>query len=165
MTLNELREKYEKAHSAYLRHKDTNGTNNVEAEFLPILFMYKKQIFGDKDVMIIPDSFLNYLGCDFVTSDGITYDLKVCKYCKGTEVLIDTYKHDEKGNWFCALDNKINDFFIFVNNDNIIILPEFEIRKKIPTIDKCFFMKRDIYKTTKKAIIDVNDCRKLIIRR
>ena len=89
MTINELREKYEKAHSAYLRHKDTNGTNNVEAEFLPILFMYKKQIFGDKDVMIIPDSFLNYLGTDFITSDGVSYDLKVCKYCKGTEVLID----------------------------------------------------------------------------
>lgn len=107
MTINELREKYEKAHSAYLRHKDTNGTNNVEAEFLPILFMHKKQIFGDKDVMIIPDSFLNYLGCDFVASDGMSYDLKVCKYCKGTEVLIDAYSKPDN---HLSVDDKINDF-------------------------------------------------------
>ena len=165
MEINQLREKYNKAHSAYLQYKDTNGTNNVEAQFLPVLFMYKKQVFGDKDVIVIPDSFLNYLGVDFVASDGTTYDLKVCQYCKGTEVLIDAYRHDDKGNWFCALDNKINDFFIFVNNDNIIIVPTKEIIKKIPSIKDCFFKKRNLYKKTKKAIIDVKDCRKLTIKR
>ena len=162
MTINELREKYEKAHTAYLRHKDTNGTNNVEAEFLPILFMYKKQIFGDKDVMIIPDSFLNYLGCDFVTSDGVTYDLKVCKYCKGTEVLIDAYS--KPGNHL-SVDDKINDFFIFINYDNIIITSKEEIRKLVPPVEECFYMKRDLYKTKLKAIVDTKSVRKLIIKR
>lgn len=165
MTINELKDKYERAHSAYLQYKDTNGTNNVEAQFLPIILQYKSKIFGNKDIMFMPDSFLNFIGGDIIASDGNIYDVKICRYCKDTEVLIDAYKHDEKGNWFCALDNKINNFFIFVNCDNIIIVPDWEIRKKIPTIDKCFFMKRDIYKTTKKAIIDVKDCRKLIISR
>ena len=162
MTINELREKYEKAHSAYLRHKDTNGTNNVEAEFLPILFMYKKQIFGDKDVMIIPDSFLNYLGSDFVTSDGVTYDLKVCKYCKGTEVLIDAYSKPDN---HLSVDDKINDFFIFINSDNIIITSKDEIRKLVPPVEECFYMKRDLYKTKLKAIVDTKSIRKLIIKR
>ena len=162
MTINELREKYEKAHSAYLRHKDTNGTNNVEAEFLPILFMYKKQIFGDKDVMIIPDSFLNYLGADFVTSDGVTYDLKVCKYCKGTEVLVDAYSKPD--NHF-SVDDKINDFFIFINYDNVIITSKDEIRKLVPPVEECFYMKRDSYKTKLKAIVDTKSVRKLIIKR
>lgn len=165
MTVNELREKYNKAHEAYLKYKDTNGTNNVEAQFLPVIFMYKKQIFGDKDVMIMPDCFLNYLGTDFVASDGTTYDLKVCQHCKGTEVLIDAYKHDENGNWFCALDNKVNDYFIFVNYDNIVIVSTREIRKLIPSIEDCFFLKRDLYRTTKKALVDVKCCRKLIIER
>ena len=162
MTINELREKYENAHSAYLRHKDTNGTNNVEAEFLPILFMYKKQIFGDKDVMIMPDSFLNYLGCDFVTSDGVSYDLKVCKYCKGTEVLIDAYSKPDN---HLSVDDKINDFFIFINYDNIIITRKEEIRKLVPPVEKCFYMKRDLYKTKLKAIVDTKSIRKLIIKR
>lgn len=48
MTINELREKYEKAHSAYLRHKDTNGTNNVEAEFLPIYLCIKNRFLEIK---------------------------------------------------------------------------------------------------------------------
>ena len=162
MTINELKDKYEKAHEAYLQYKDTNGTNNVEAQFLPVLFMYKKQIFGDKDVIIIPDSFLNYLGVDFVASDGTTYDLKVCQYCKGTEVLIDAYS---KPNNHRSIEDKINDYFIFVNADNIIITPRKEIEKIIPPVEKCFYMKRDVYKTKLKAIVDTKSIRKLTITR
>lgn len=162
MTINELKDKYEKAHKAYLQYKDINGTNNVEAQFLPVLFMYKKQVFGDKDVIMIPDSFLNYLGVDFVSSDGITYDLKVCQYCKGTEVLIDAYS---KPNNHRSIEDKINDFFIFINADNIIITPRKEIEKIIPPIEKCFYMKRDVYKTKLKAIVDTKSIRKLTITR
>jgi hypothetical protein len=162
MTINELKDKYEKAHEAYLQYKDINGTNNVEAQFLPVLFMYKKQVFGDKDVIVIPDSFLNYLGVDFVASDGTTYDLKVCQYCKGTEVLIDAYS---KPNNHRSIEDKINDYFIFVNADNIIITPRKEIEKIIPPVEKCFYMKRDVYKTKLKAIVDTKSIRKLIIAR
>lgn len=162
MTINELKDKYEKAHEAYLQYKDINGTNNVEAQFLPVLFMYKKQVFGDKDVIMIPDSFLNYLGVDFVASDGTTYDLKVCQYCKGTEVLIDAYS---KPNNHRSIEDKINDFFIFINADNIIITPRKEIEKIIPPVEKCFYMKRDVYKTKLKAIVDTKSIRKLTITR
>lgn len=162
MTINELRTKYEKAHCAYLKYKDTNGTNNVEAQFLPIILQYKDKIFGNKDIMLMPDCFLNYLGCDIIASDGVTYDLKVCQYCKGTEVLIDAYSKPDN---HVSLDDKINDMFIFVNSDNIIITAKSEIRKLIPPVDKCFHMKRDIYKTKLKAVIDTKSIRKLIISR
>jgi len=162
MTINELKDKYEKAHSAYLQYKDTNKTNNTEAAFLPILFMYKKQIWGDKDVMIIPDSFLNYLGVDFVASDGTSYDLKVCQYCRGTEVLIDCYS---KPNNHKTTEDKINDFYIFINHDNIIIVRREDIEKLIPPVEECFHMKRDLYKTKLKAIVDTKSIRKLIIKR
>lgn len=162
MTINELKDKYEKAHEAYLQYKDINKTNATEAQFLPVLFMYKKQVFGDKDVIIIPDSFLNYLGVDFVSSDGTTYDLKVCQYCKGTEVLIDAYS---KPNNHRSIEDKINDFFIFINADNIIITPRKEIEKIIPPVEKCFYMKRDVYKTKLKAIVDTKSIRKLTITR
>ena len=162
MTVNELRDKYGKAHEAYLKYKDINGTNNVEAQFLPVIFMYKNQIFGDKDVMIMPDCFLNYLGADIVASDGVVYDLKVCQYCKGTEVLIDAYS---KPNNHKSLDDKINDFFIFVNADNIIIASRSDIYKLVPPVEECFYMKRDLYKTKLKAIVDTKSIRKLIIAR
>ena len=162
MNLNELREKYNKAHSAYLQYKDTNGTNNVEAQFLPIILMYKKQIFGDKEIMFMPDCFLNYLGCDIISSDGNVYDLKVCQYCKGTEVLIDAYSKPDNHK---SLDDKVNDMFIFINADNIIITNRCDIYKLVPPIEDCFYMKRDLYKTKLKAVVDTKSIRKLIIAR
>ena len=162
MTINELREKYEKAHSAYLRYKDINKTNATEAQFLPIILQYKKQIFGEKDIMFIPDCFMNYLGADIITSDGSVIDIKVCQYCRGTEVLIDAYS---KPNNHKTTEDKINDFYIFINHDNIIIVRREDIEKLIPPIEKCFYMRRDLYKTKLKAIVDTEYIRKLIIRR
>ncbi len=162
MTINELREKYNKAHSAYLQYKDTNGTNNVEAQFLPIILQHKDKIFGNKDIMFMPDSFLNYLGADIISSDGVVYDVKVCQYCKGTYVLIDAYS---KPNNHKSLDDKINDFFIFVNADNIIIASRDDIYRLVPPVEECFYMKRDLYKTKLKAIVDTKSIRKLIIKR
>lgn len=166
MEINELKEKYAKAHAAYLKHKDTNQTNNTEALFIDEAVKCLKG--QNNNVITVPDCLLNYLGIDFIVESGsfvTTYDLKVCQHLNGTEVLIDAYKHDNYGNWFCALDNKINDYFIFINADNIIIVPFKTIRNKIPPMEECFFMKRDLYKTTKKAIVDLSDCRKLICNR
>ena len=162
MTINELREKYNKAHSAYLKYKDTNKTNVTEAQFLPIILQYKKQIFGEKDIMFMPDCFMNYLGADIITSDGSVIDIKVCQYCRGTEVLIDAYS---KPNNHKTTEDKINDFYIFINHDNIIIVRREDIEKLIPPIEKCFYMKRDLYKTKLKAIVDTKSIRKLIIKR
>ena len=162
MTINELKEKYNKAHSAYLQYKDINGTNNVEAQLLPIILQHKDEIFGNKDIMFIPDCFLNYLGADIISSDGAVYDVKVCQYCKETEVLIDAYS---KPNNHKSLDDKINDFFIFINADNIIITSRDDIYKLVPSVEECFYMKRDLYKTKLKAVVDTKSIRKLIIKR
>ena len=162
MTINELKYKYERAHSAYLKYKDTNKTNATEAQFLPIILLHKKEIFGDKDIMFIPDCFLNYLGADIIASDGTSYDLKVCQYCRGTEVLIDCYS---KPNNHKTTEDKINDFYIFINHDNIIIVRREDIEKLIPPPEECFYMKRDLYKTKLKAVVDTKSIRKLIIKR
>ena len=168
MNINELKDKYNKAHEAYLKYKDINKTNNTEALFIPEALKCLQSQFPNDTIITTPDCFLNYIGIDFIVAREnalFSYDLKVCQHLHNTEVLIDAYKHDENGNWFCALDNKANDYFMFINADNIIIIPAKIIRNKIPQIEDCFFMKRDLYKTTKKAVIDVKDCRKLIYKR
>lgn len=162
MTINELKEKYNKAHSAYLQYKDTNKTNNTEAQFLPIILLHKDEIFGNKEIMFMPDCFMNYLGADIISSDGAVFDVKVCQYCRGTEVLIDCYS---KPNNHKTTDDKINDFYIFINHDNIIIVRREDIEKLIPPVEKCFYLKRDLYKTKLKAVVDTKSIRKLIIRR
>lgn len=52
-----------------------------------------------------------------------------------------------------------------MNYDNIIITSKDEIRKLVPPVEKCFYMKRDLYKTKLKAIVDTKSVRKLIIKR
>ena len=161
MELTEIKEKYNKAHEAYLKYKDTNGTNNIEAAYLPEIIEALK-----RDFYIVPDCLLNFLGCDLIDlKSGQLYDVKICQYLHGTEVLIDCWKHDKKGNWYKATDVKINDAFIFLNHDNIIIITTKYIENRIPPKEDCFYMKRDIYRTTLKAVIDVSDCRKLVIPR
>lgn len=167
MDLNELKLKYQTAHRAYLNYKDINKTNNIEAEFVEKLKPYHKQIFGTEDISYLPDCFLNYVGVDYIDpKTGKTWDLKVCQHLHGTEVLIDAYKHDKAGNWYNALNDKINDLFIFVNADNIIIVNADDIRNRIDQGGlETFFMKRDIYQTTKKAVIDLRGIRKVVLAR
>ncbi len=168
MNINELKDKYNKAHEAYLKYKDTNQTNNIEAQFLPEVLEYLKETLNGYTIIVVPDCFLNFLGCDIIASKGeriILYDLKICQHLYNTEVMIDGYKHDTKGNWYNALDDKINDFFIFVNHDNIIVTTAKAIRNRIPKEEDCFFLRRDLYHTTKKAIIDLSDARKLVTKR
>lgn len=168
MNINELKEKYTKAHEAYLKHKDTNGTNNIEAQFIPEALANLQKQFPNGTIITVPDCFLNYAGADFIVSIGnhlYTYDLKVCQHLQGTEVMIDAYKHDKQGNWYNALDDKLNDYFIFINADNLIIVPTNYIRKRIPPKEQCFFLTRDLYKTTMKAVIDLTGCRKLVFSR
>ena len=163
-----MREKYNKAHSAYLQHKDTNKTNATEAAFLPIVLQYKKDIFGNRDIMFMPDCLLNYLGADIIASDGTVYDIKVCQHLHNTEVLIDAYSKSQFSKPFLlhkSTEDKLNDFYIFVNYDNIIIVSKDDIEKLIPPPEECFYMKRDLYKTKLKAIVDVKKCRKKIIKR
>lgn len=161
-----LRQRYRKAHEGYLKYKDTNKTNNTEAEFLPEILKHT-ELFQNHSVFVVPDSFLNYVGTDLIDLEkGATYDVKICQHCRNLEVLIDAYKKDEKGNWINALDLKINDFFIFLNADNIILVPYNEVLKRIPTnLEGTFFMKRDLYKTTRKAVVDLSTARKITISR
>lgn len=166
ITLKELKEKYNKAHEAYLQYKDTNGTNNIEAQYLPEVVDKLKELFPNCNIITLGDNILNYLGVDIIIDDGkqqMFLDLKVCQYCHGKEVVVDAYKHDKNGNWFPAQDVKLNNWFCFLNADNIILVPSSFI--KIPPMEQCFFYKRDLYKTTMKATIDLTNVRKRVFKR
>ena len=164
MNLKNLCDKYKKAHEAYLKYRDTNHTNNIEQEFMPEIIECIKTNFPKSEVMVMGDNILNYLGCDVIIDSGkILADIKVCQYCEGLDVVIDAYKHDENGKWFPATDVKLNDWFIFLNKDNIIFVPTKYI--EIPPIEQCWFYKRDIYKTTMKANIDLSNVRKRVYPR
>lgn len=167
-SINDLKDKYAKAHEAYLKYKDTNKTNNIEAKFMPEVLAYLNESLKGYVIIMIPDCLLNFLGLDIIAVRNeriITYDVKICQHLHNNEVMIDAYKHDKYGNWYCALDDKINDFFIFVNADNIIITTAKAIRNRLPKEEDCFFLTRDIYHTTKKAIIDLSGARKLVTKR
>ena len=163
MTINELREKYEKAHSAYLRHKDTNGTNNVEAEFLPEVLDFLQEYKPNSKFIVNDDNFLNYCGCDLieVTSDKKVklWDIKICQHFENFEVLCDGWKHSDNI-YYKATDVKLNDYFLFVNKDYFIVLPFRTVEENIPPKERCFYLKRDLYKTTSKFVLDTRYYRK-----
>lgn len=165
MELKELKDKYYKAHGAYLAYRNINKTNETESQFIPDALQAIKKAFPESNVTVIGDNLLNYLGVDFVVSVGekqMLLDLKVCQHNNGFNVCIDGYKH--KGNdWFPANDVKINDWFLFINGDYFIFIPSNLV--DIPPMEDCFFYKRDIYKTTKKAIVDLSCKRKIAIPR
>lgn len=166
MNITQLREKYKSAHEAYLKYKDTNGTNVVETQLLPEVLALLKDAFPNCNIIVLGDNILNYLGIDFIIDDGkrqMFIDLKVCQHCHGNEVIIDGYKHDSKGNWFPATDVKLNDWYCFLNADNIILVPANFI--KTPPIKECWFYKRDLFRTTLKANIDLTGIRKRVFSR
>ena len=162
-TLKDLKEKYNKAHEAYLKYKDTNGTNNIEAQYTDEALNWLKKIRPSSTFILNNDNFLNYLGCDIfeITSDGKVYtiDLKICVHCKNDEVLCDGWKHSDNI-YYKATDVKLNDMFLFINEDNYILVPFNSVAKNIPPKEECFYMKRDLYKTTSKFILDTKLCRR-----
>lgn len=164
MNLQDLKDKYNKAHETYLKYRDTNKTNNIEQQYMSEIIECIKTNFINSEVTIIGDNILNYLGIDVIIDGGkILADIKVCQHCNGNNVIIDAYRHDENNNWFPTSNVKLNDWFIFLNADNIIFVPAKYI--KIPPIEECFFFNRDIYKTTLKASIDLSNVRKRVYSR
>ena len=163
ITLKELKEKYNYAHEAYLKHKDTNGTNNVEAQYLPEVIAFLQEYKPNSKFIINNDNFLNYCGGDIieVTSDGkiFLWDIKICQFLENFEVLCDGWKHNDNI-YYKATDVKLNDYFLFVNKDYFIVLPFRVIENNIPPKESCFYMKRDLYKTTLKFTFDTKYYRK-----
>lgn len=157
MVITELREKYKKAHETYLKYKDTNHTNNIEQQYMPEIL----SLLPLKHLYTTPDCFLNYLGVDLIDLDtGKTFDVKICRHLTGTQVMIDAYKKGYK-----AVDCKINDYFVFLNSTNCIVATSDTISRLIPPETECFYLKRDLYQTTKKAIVDLKDVKKVVIPR
>ena len=163
MTLNELKDKYNKAHEAYLKYKDNNRTNSIEASYLPEVVAFLQEYRPDSKFIINDDNFLNYLGADVleVTVDGKVkiWDIKICQYLENFEVLCDGWKHTDNI-YYKATDVKLNDYFLFVNKDYFIVLPFRTIENNIPPKESCFYMKRDLYKTTLKFVFDTKYYRK-----
>lgn len=165
MELNEIKDKYKKAHETYLKYKDINGTNNTEKQFIPEALQALEEIFPNSTIIEIGDNILNYLGVDFIVDYNgrqTFIDLKVCQHCHDKEVVIDAYKHNND-KWFPASDVKINDTFLFINADNIILVPAEFI--PVPPIEECWFYRRDLKRTTKKATIDLSGIRKRVFPR
>lgn len=167
MTIDELRKKFNKAHAAFLRYNKTNQTNNVENNNLEEIVNKLKNHFTNSQIILVPDCFLNYLGVDIILlkdSSMITFDLKVCngdgrgKQLKGNTILIDV-KRNVAGVYHSTYEDKINDFYIFKNQNSTKIVSAKRIREiaeKVPE-EKLFFMPRDLYKTTKKAVVKLDE--------
>jgi hypothetical protein len=76
--------------------------------------------------------------------------------------MIDAYRKDENGEWEIATNQKINDLYLFKNQNRVYLIPTNQIT--IPPRKDCFFLKRDLYHTTMKTVIDVFSINKKIIR-
>lgn len=165
MNILELKEKYAKAHEVYLKYKDINGTNNVEYSYLQEVVEILKSIDPTSTVIINNDNFLNYLGCDIIwaTNNSVkTIDVKICQHCSENEILCDGWKHNNN-EFFKATDVKINDYFLFRNCSKWILVPFSEIVRNIPKTEECFYLRRDLKRTTLKFILNINKIRKRVI--
>jgi len=171
-TLKFLRDiKYPKAKKGYNEYESTSSSNAKEKQNLEKAKSYLQAFYGPEAIVIeAGDCFLNYLGVDFIIKEKngntITVDLKVCDGdCYDYFVKIDAYKTSD--NWkssFPAMDNKINDKFLFINKNKVILVSRTEIEKiPLPPEEDTEFMKVDKYKTTKKAVINIEKCRKNIL--
>lgn len=172
MNLLELRNKYQKAHDTYLKYQHTNKTNDIEASNMPLILSWLSELSPSWNFIETPDCLLNYIGIDIIGTykDKLsTYDVKICNgdgrgnRLTGNNVLVDVLKKDNKGNWHYAFEDKINDLFIFKNADYLFLVNAETIMKKISSLDESelFFMPRDLKQTTKKAIIQLDNCRKI----
>lgn len=158
MKARDYKNKYNKAHPAYMRNKDTNGTNCVEAEYLEEAIRTLQTMFPGFSIITVPDNVLNYLGADFIVTNGkkmYTVDLKVCQNNTGTYVTSDMWKHDTIGNFYPALDDKITDYLLFRNKTGYYLVnPD-----KLPLVPKeyCFYFKKDLGRTTLKATVNISN--------
>lgn len=157
MNIQQLFEKRQKARTAFLRHRFTNETNNVELANNELAKKFLKNYFDE--VYSTGDSFLNYLGADyFCVKDDVSFtvDLKVCKNCPSTNIMIDVYKHDGD-EWYSVMNSKLTEFYLFLTQDYFILLNREQMIQVLSKVkdEDTFFLPRDLYKTTKKAIIDV----------
>lgn len=167
MNITEIRGKYHAAKDAFLRHRYTNQTNNIEKEYEEMSMEFLKRYFPE--VKKTGNSLTNYLGADFICWDedenAVLVDQKTCVGLEGMNVLVDAWKKKDKYDKtypIFALDNKATEYFLFINKSILALVPFeviYEKTKQVPKSD-CFFMERDIYQTTKKAIITLspNDC-------
>ena len=165
MKLQDLKERYSYAHKIYLKYKDINNTNTVETQESDFITNQLKSIFKDSVIIKNNDNFLNYLGADYVVvynNKIITIDSKICNAYKDNEIMIDAYRKYENGEWEIATNQKINDLYLFKNQNRIFLIPTNQI--VIPPRKDCFFLKRDLYHTTMKAVIDVFSINNKIIR-
>lgn len=165
MNLEALKERYNFAHQTYLKYKDINYTNNVEEQESDFTTNQLKSIFKDSIIIKNNDNFLNYIGTDYIVvynNKIITIDSKICNAYKDNEVMIDAYRKDENGEWEVATNQKINDLYFFKNQNRIFLIPTNQII--IPPRKDCFFLKRDLYHTTMKAVIDVSSISNKITR-
>lgn len=173
MTLLDLQEKYKKAHNVFLQYQHTNKTNDIEAANLPIILDWLKKLLPAWNFLVIPDCILNYIGIDIIgiyNDRLLTYDVKICNgdgrgnRLTGNNVLVDVMKKDSNGNWHYAFEDKCNDLFIFKNAENTFIISADLVRNKIKKIteNEFFFMPRDLKKTTKKAVISLENLRKVV---
>lgn len=165
MKLEELKERYNYAHKVFLKYRDTNNTNIVEIKESDFMTNQLKSIFKGSTIIKNNDNFLNYLGVDYIViynNKIITIDSKVCNAYKDNKIMIDAYRKDEDGEWEIATNQKINDLYLFKNQNRVFLIPTNQII--IPPRKDCFFLKRDLYNTTMKAVIDVSSVPNKIIR-
>lgn len=172
MTLLDLQNRYQIAHEVFLQYQHTNKTNDIEAANMPIILDWLKEIYPGWNFIVVPDCFLNYIGVDIIgtCSDTLrTFDIKICNgdgrgnRLTGNNVLVDVMKKDKDGSWHYAFNDKCNDMFIFKNADYLFLVNAETIMKKISVLDEneLFFMPRDLKQTTKKAIIKLDNYRKV----
>lgn len=164
MELEELRHKYEKAKSAYLAHRNTNHTNSVEKRWLEGAEKFLSGYF--ESVYKVEDSFLNFLGADFVVSKGDeswTVDLKVC-LAKGGWWIMSDFKRKEYNlnEWVPFYTQKITDWWLFRNKDSWFLIPRKVMRKLVDDANPFsgYFLPRDLYQTTQKVdflLEDIDD--------
>lgn len=156
MDLENLRLKHIKARSTYLKYRDINQTNNIEKQHIPEAREFLCKHYDE--VFTVKDSFLNYIGADFICNTDDTtvcVDMKVCRNCGGFDVMIDAFKKGDNGLWENVRYQKITDFFLFINRDAIFYVDANIIFDKIDklTLADTEFLPRDKKETCRKAIV------------
>ena len=165
MKLEELKERYNYAHKTYLKYKNINNTNTIEEQESDFITNQIKSIFKDSIIIKNNDNFLNYIGIDYIVVRNnriITIDSKICNAYKDNKIMIDAYRKDENGEWEIATNQKVNDLYLFKNQNRIYLIPTNQII--VPQRKDCFFLKRDLYNTTMKAVIDTSSIKNKITK-
>lgn len=168
MTIQQLKNKYKNAHQIYLKYRYSNNTNNIEVQNAPEIKKVLSEFFPNSVIIPNNDNFLNYIGIDYIIyykEKVITVDSKICNNVQENKVMIDAFKKDIDGNLVKATEFKVNDFYLFKNYDNFHLVSVKEIENLMNKEDvqpkDCFYLSRDLYKTTMKYIANLENCKKL----